>query len=94
MEIKRTFDGQKGEFFIEREGKCIARMTFVMNGPSAMIIDHTEVSSSLKGQGVGKLLVAEGVKYAREQQVKIIPLCPFAKAEFAKNPEYADVLTG
>lgn len=67
-------------------------MTYVMAGPAIMIIDHTEVSSSLKGQGVGKQLVAKGVAFARERHLTVVPLCPFAKAEFEKHAEYGDVL--
>ena len=55
-------------------------------------IDHTNVSEKLKGQGVGNKLVKRVVDFAREENKKIIPLCPFAKAEFEKNKEYEDVL--
>lgn len=57
-----------------------------------LIIDHTEVDSSLKGKGVGYRLVEASVQYARDNQIKIIPLCPFAHAVFKKNAEYHDVL--
>lgn len=33
----------------------------------------------------------KSVAFAREQGVKILPLCPFAKAVFDKNEEIADV---
>ena len=56
------------------------------------IIDHTEVDENYGGQGIAGQLVAEVVEQAREHQVKIMPLCPFAKKEFSRKPEYADVL--
>ncbi len=58
------------------------------------MIDHTEVDSNYRGRGLGEDLVAEGVKYARENNLKIFPQCPFAKAEFDKHSDYADVLAG
>ena len=91
MKIQREETGSKGEFFVEKDGKKLALMTYSKAGADKIIIDHTEVDASLKGQGVGKDLVAEGVKYARENDLKIIPLCPFAKAEFEKHDGYADV---
>jgi uncharacterized protein len=94
MEIKHHSDGQKGAFFFEENGKRLAEMTYEQSGPSRITIDHTEVSVVLKGKGVGRQLVRAGVEYARENQLKIFPLCPFAKAEFEKTPEYADVLAG
>lgn len=77
---------------MENDGREIALMTYSKAGADKIIIDHTEVDASLKGKGVGKDLVAEGVKFARENNLKIIPLCPFAKAEFEKHDDYADVL--
>ncbi|WP_156130463.1 GNAT family N-acetyltransferase [Paenibacillus durus] len=32
------------------------------------------------------------VVYARENGIKIIPLCPFAKGRFERYPKYGDVL--
>ena len=46
---------------------------------------------SLKGQGVGKKLVALVVEKMRAEQRKIIPLCPFAKHEFDTTPAYQDI---
>ena len=42
-----------------------------------MIIEHTEVSDELRGQNVGYQLVHTAVEYARANNIKIIPLCPF-----------------
>lgn len=56
-----------------------------------MIIDHTVVDESLKGQGIAKLLVAKVVERMRNEGRKIIPLCPFAKAIFDRTPEYSDI---
>lgn len=56
------------------------------------IIDHTFVEDDYGGQGIGIKLVAELVEQARNNKVKIMPLCPFAKKEFQERPEYFDVL--
>ena len=93
MEIRHDEDGGKGVFYVEQEGQRPAEMTYVMSGESLMIIDHTEVASIFKGRGVGRQLVLAGVQFAREQKFKIVPLCPFANAEFSKHPEYSDVLS-
>lgn len=71
----------------------LGEMTFVNSG-NFYIIDHTGVSEAAKGLGIGKKLVATFVEYAREQNMKVLPLCPFAKAEFEKNSAYADVFFG
>lgn len=92
MKIQRQEHGKKGAFFIEENGEWLAEMTYVKAGDDKFIIDHTEVDESLKGEGIGRDLVAEAVKFARENNFKIHATCPFAKAELAKHPEYADVV--
>ena len=92
MQIKHREIGSKGLFYIEVEGEKLAEMTYSKAGDSLIIIDHTEVSEKLKGQGAGKQLVQAAVSYAREHNIKILPLCPFAKAIFDKTPDYSDVL--
>ena len=92
MQIKHREIGSKGLFYIEVEGEKLAEMTYSKAGNSLIIIDHTEVSEKLKGQGAGKQLVQAAVSYAREHNIKILPLCPFAKAVFDKTPDYSDVL--
>lgn len=93
MEILREDNGKKGKFFVMRDGKQEAAMTYVYAG-KIMIIDHTEVGEVFKGEGVGYKLVEAAVNFARESGIKIKPLCVFANAVFKKKgQEYADVLS-
>lgn len=92
MEIQHKNHSTKGHFFYEVDGLLKAEMTYSQAGNDKIIIDHTEVDASLKGQGVGYQLVEAAVNYARERHLKILPLCPFAAAVFKKKNEYSDVL--
>lgn len=93
MEVKHKDDGKKGAFYVEINEVQEALMTYAHAGLHKIIIDHTEVSDTLKGQGVGYKLVAASVEYLRINHLKVIPLCPFAAAVFKKKHEaYADVL--
>ena len=66
-------------------------MTFSRAGDTMIIIDHTGVPDVLRGQGLGEALVARAVSDMREAGRKIMPLCPFAAAQFGRHPEWADV---
>ncbi len=66
-------------------------MTYSWAGADKFIIDHTEVNPDFGGQGVGKKMVMEAVDFARNNNLKIIPLCPFAKSVFDKVAEIQDV---
>lgn len=91
MEIKRLDRETKGAYVIELDGERVAEMTYTKAG-NRIIIDHTEVSDKLRGQGAGKKLVLRVVEDARKEGVKILPLCPFAKAVFDRTPELRDML--
>lgn len=91
MDIQQIEHGSKGGFVIEKDNKRLAEMTYSKAGDKLIIIDHTDVSDELRGQGAGKQLVMKAVEYARNNNIKILPLCPFARSVFDKTPEIADV---
>ncbi len=93
MDILQKQQETKGSFYVEENGEIVAEMTYSMASENLMIIDHTEVAGSLRGKNVGYQLVKKAAAFAREKQIKIIPLCPFAKAVFEKKKdEFEDVL--
>ncbi|MFH6957829.1 GNAT family N-acetyltransferase [Flavobacterium aquidurense] len=92
MEIKQINDTRRGYFEAIEDEKQAGKMTYTWAGDSKFIIDHTEVNEVFNGKGVGKKLVMAAVEYARTNNLKIIPLCPFAKSVFDKVEEIHDVL--
>jgi len=93
MLIQQKHEDNKGSFFVEGTEGPLAEMTYSMAGQSLMIIDHTEVSDELRGKNTGYQLVHAAVEYARENKIKILPLCPFARSVFdKKGQEFRDVL--
>lgn len=92
MDIKHKLKDSKGLFYIEKNGIVGAEMTYSKAGDSLIIIDHTEVNELFKGIGLGLILVEAAVNFARENEIKIMPLCPFAKAMIQEHPELQDIL--
>ena len=92
MEIKHIESGKGGEFVVEENGNRSAEMAYTNAGEKLIIIDHTFVESNLRGSGIAKDLVAEGINFARKNNLKVTPLCPFAKAIIERTPEFQDVL--
>ena len=92
MEIQRKENGNQGEFYIEENGEQVASMTYKKSGEDKIIIDHTEVDESLQGKGIGKDIVEAGVEYARQNNLKIVPACPFAKKVIDDAPEFQNIL--
>ena len=93
MKIQRSEDGNQGNFYIEENEKQLALLTYKKSGDGVITIDHTEVDSNFRGKNIGEDLVAEAVKFARENNLKIVPTCPFAKKVIDDKPEFQDVLS-
>ncbi|MGE8683730.1 MAG: GNAT family N-acetyltransferase [Acinetobacter sp.] len=92
MLVQQTDNQKKGAFFVEQDGERLAEMTYSWAGEDKFIIDHTDVSDTLRGQGIGRHLLDAAVNFAREKQVEIIPFCPYAKSVFDKDSTLHDVL--
>ena len=92
MTVQHKKNGNKGMFFVEFDGEVAAEMVYSTASGDKMIIEHTEVDDVLRGRNIGYELVHAGVEYARHHHLKIIPICPFARAVFDKKPDFRDVL--
>jgi len=92
MEILRDDNGKKGQFSAVINGEEAGLMTYTWAGDHRFIIDHTEVNPESSGQGIGKQLVMAAVAFARENNLKILPLCPYAKSVFDRTSAIKDVL--
>jgi predicted GNAT family acetyltransferase len=92
LSIAHEESGHRGAFYYEQDGKRLAEMTYSRANASLVIIDHTEVDASLGGKDVGRQLLDAAVKWARDTHTKVMATCPFAKAQFEKDPSIRDVL--
>jgi uncharacterized protein len=90
--IQHQETDHRGAFYMERGGQRLAEMTYSRANATLIIIDHTEVDESLKGQGAGRQLLDALVQWARDTGTKVMATCPFALAQFRKDASIRDVL--
>jgi uncharacterized protein len=58
-----------------------------------VIADHTSVPEGMRGLGVGAALVERLIADARAAGQRIVPLCPYVRAQSQKHrTEWADVM--
>ena len=72
-------------------GDDVAMSKYLLAGDK-MVIEHTEVPEAFEGKGVAGRIVRTALDYARAQNLKVLPLCPYAKAWIGRHPEYQDLL--
>lgn len=89
--VEREDGASKGRYRIVVDG-VEAEMTYSRAGKGLVIIDHTNVPAAMRGRKVGERLVCQAVEDARREGAAIIPLCPFAKTQIERHPEWQDVL--
>lgn len=91
MRIDEEKTGAKGRYTATIDGHT-GEMTYSRSSPQLVIVDHTFVPDELRGKGVGQALARHAVEEARQGGWKIIPLCPFMRAQAMRHPDWQDVI--
>ncbi|HEY3495834.1 MAG TPA: GNAT family N-acetyltransferase [Polyangiaceae bacterium] len=90
-EIRHEEAGGRGAFFIENDGRRSAEQAYRRLGEHLVVIVHTEVDESLRGQGIARRLLDTAVAWARSTGTRVRATCPYAKAQFEKDASIRDV---
>jgi predicted GNAT family acetyltransferase len=88
--IQHQSDGRRGAFFIERDGRRVAELTYSLDDGAA-VVDHTWVDPALRGGSFARRLVDAVVQWARAGRIRLVPTCSYVRVVIARTPEYADV---
>ncbi len=81
----------KNRFIVKANGVQIGEVDYKYHGDKVIIITHTGVEKEWSGNNLGFELVTRVVNFAKENDLKIIPMCPFARREFTRTPEFQEV---
>ena len=57
-----------------------------------IVYNHTEVPEALEGQGIASRLAKEALDYAKQHELKVMPLCPYVAAYIRRHPEYRELV--
>ncbi|MEJ8302921.1 GNAT family N-acetyltransferase [Saccharibacillus sacchari] len=86
-----NIERKEHSFVMSKDGQEVGKVNWTVRGDGVLMVDHTFVAESMRGQHAGEQLVERVVELARESSVKIEPVCPFAEALFKRKKEYEDV---
>jgi predicted GNAT family acetyltransferase len=79
-----------GRFEVELDGET-AYAKYRL-GDDRITFPHTVVPEAFEGRGIGSALVKAGLAYAREEGLKVLPLCSFFAGYIERHPEYQDLV--
>ncbi|MES2332661.1 MAG: GNAT family N-acetyltransferase [Bacteroidota bacterium] len=68
-----------------------AFIEYKLSGHTIFLI-HTEVPKELEGKGVGGAIVQKALQYAKDNQYKIVPICPFVQSYLERHKEWNDLV--
>lgn len=89
--IKQKEEAGKGMFFQEDDKGMMGQLDYTLKENGVMAIDHTEVREDMQGEGLAGKLLDHTVNYAKENKLKVDPICSYAASKFKKNSDYQAV---
>ena len=60
--------------------------------PGRLVITHVEAPPNLRGKGAAGELMQGMLDQVRAAQLKVLPLCPYARAWMQRRPDYRDLM--
>lgn len=71
----------------EIAGEPSAFLHYARAGDHIRLI-HTEVPEAFRGHGYAATLARAALEYARDEHLRVIPVCPFVRGYLARHPEF------
>lgn len=90
LKIEIRFEKENNGSFAYDGDKRIGECEFIVKDGNWVIV-HTGVNEAYGGRGIAKKLVLSVITNARQNNVKITPICSYAK-KVMESSEFKDVL--
>lgn len=90
LDIRHDPDAKKFYAVLDQEGE--AYLSYAAEDGETLDYRSTFVSPELRGRGFGGFVVQAAMEYARVNNKKVIPSCPFVERWVEENPRYASLL--
>ncbi len=67
-----------------------SKLDYIQEGKN-FVITHVGVYPLHRGQGVAAKIVEAGLEYARQNSLRVIPMCSYAAAYIRRNPRHREL---
>lgn len=72
-------------------GALVSKLDYRL-GRDTIALIHTEVPDELQGQGIGSAIMRTALQHARDNELTVLPYCPFVAAYIERHPEWSDIV--
>ena len=90
-DIRHERTPRGGRYVYRFEDGAEAVLDYVNQGDGVVAMTHTGTPPRHRNKGVAEAIVRFAVAEAREAGTKIVPICSYVAALFARNPDWADL---
>ena len=80
------------EFVLRIDGERLGFLEFTRPDTGVMRIEYVEVDPDLRGTGLGRQLVEKAVAFARENSLRVVPICSYARAVIERDASLSAAL--
>lgn len=87
-EIRHDEDAHR--FLLETEGQA-AYLSYRRTGDSTVDFRSTFTPPALRGRGLAGRITRHALDWARDNDLQVVPSCPYVADYIEKNPEYEDL---
>jgi hypothetical protein len=90
MELEISENKDKKRFEASVEGN-LAFVEYI-RAENKVYLTHTEVPSQLEGKGIASAMVKQILEQIKNEELKLVPLCPFVAAYVKRHPEWKEIM--
>ncbi|MGA9213234.1 GNAT family N-acetyltransferase [Kaistella sp.] len=93
MKYENNRSGNGGVLILNNDEEEVGRLTYtIFPEENKLIISFVLVHPKFEGKGMGKYLVEESIKFARENNWKVHPHCSYARSVMNRMKDVDDIL--
>lgn len=93
MKYENNYSGNGGVITLNNDSDEVGRLTYTLFPENQkMIISYVLVHPQFEGRGMGKYLVEEAIKFARQNNWKVYPHCSYARSVMNRMNDVDDIL--
>ena len=68
----------------------LSKLDYIQDGKN-FVITHVGVFPAHRGQGIAAKIVEAGLQYAKENSLRVVPMCSYAATYIRRNPQYLEL---
>jgi predicted GNAT family acetyltransferase len=87
LEITHNLANHTFEVWIEGQ---LSKLDYLRDAKN-FVITHVGVYPEHRGQGVAAKIVDAALAYAKENSLRVVPMCSYAAAYIRRNPKYMEL---